>query len=87
MSCYKVSIHLIGDKIYSIPIKKVNFISSVWVIRSSTAGLSKKVIATIVCCNGEVKVASVVSKFKMYFYDQFADAADVLHKIGGSSRI
>jgi hypothetical protein len=69
----------LGDKDFT-AIDRAQFRSSIWVIGRSNAGLSKKCNAIVFCgCNGGQIMAVTLCDFHMYFYDQFADAADKDH--------
>jgi len=73
--------NVLGDTKFS-SIDRTGFTSSIWVIKTADAGLSKQCNAIVVCfCNGE-KFAVLKCDFHMYFYDQFADAANLSHKPG-----
>lgn len=80
---FGISFHTIGDTAYS-SIWRTHFTSSVWVIRATDAGFRKKTNAIIMCRCRKAVGAAVTSSFKMYFYDRFADAADVPHVIPGA---
>jgi hypothetical protein len=83
------NLNVLGDRSYS-PLKFVGFTSEVWVIRKAQSGFSSMVDSTVICqCNAksgkyEPVASSVAGRFKLYFYDQFADAADIPHKIAGA---
>jgi len=75
------SISALGDTSFS-PIDRVGFTSSIFVIKTADAGLSKQCDAIVICkCSGE-RDAFIISNFHMYFYDQFADAANIHHTPG-----
>jgi hypothetical protein len=75
------SISALGDTSFS-SIARSGFTSSIFVIKTADAGLSKQCNAIVICkCNGE-RYALVICNFHMYFYDQFADAANIHHTPG-----
>lgn len=76
---FGISASFLGDNGFT-AIDRNGFTSSVWVIRKTQAGLSKKCNALVLCsCKGPI-LAITTCDFHMYFYDQFADAADLFHK-------
>ena len=78
-----LSVHTIGDDAYS-NLSNNPFESTVWVIGRANAGVRKKCNAIIVCCHSVALSAVVTSSFKLYFHDQFADAADINHTRPGA---
>jgi hypothetical protein len=75
---FPLSFSVYGDSGFT-SIDRTGFTSSVWVIGRASAGLSKTCSAVVFClCNRPV-VAVTACAFNMYFYDQFADAADLHH--------
>ena len=77
-----LEIHAIGDTGFS-TIAKQGFKSDVFVIGSSDAGLSKKCSSIITCCPNGQKSAYVSCDFRLYFFDEFSDAADLIHRKAG----
>ena len=82
----KFSVQFLGDANYT-PISPVSrFKSNVWVLRSVQSRYSKRSTAILICkCNNKTNImepwaASTDTRFRLYLYDQFADAADLRHK-------
>ena len=88
VKCNQVGVTHFGHKAFT-KISVVNpFESGIASIGASRAGYQRKCNGVVVClCNGSGKyfrVAFVGCSFKMYFHDQFADAADVFHQTSGA---
>ena len=76
-----ISVSAFGDTSFS-SIDRVGFTSSIFVINTADAGLSKQCNAIVIChCNGN-REAVIICNFHKYFYDQFADAANIHHTPG-----
>lgn len=80
----------IGDQEYS-KLATGNYESKAsWVIRKARIGIIKKISGIVVCVcdkkDGKNKpIAGWTDvRFKLYFYDQFADAFDIPHEFPGS---
>ena len=78
-----LSVSFLGDPGFT-AIDRTSFKSSVWVIGGANAGLSKECRAIVLCACVRPIVAITACDFHMYFYDQFADAADKDHSQTGA---
>ena len=78
-----LSVSLFGDPGFT-AINRTSFTSSVWVIGRASAGLSKDCSAIVFCMCNRPLFAVTVCDYHMYFYDQFADAADLHHTTPGA---